>query len=90
MRERISAELAASAVPIGIIAHCHLGEDFQVHTITPALDDIIAHYRRGEPLPDGLERARAWTRTASYLAVEVYEDGVLCIRPDGTVIKAEG
>ncbi|WP_328618131.1 hypothetical protein OHS18_20500 [Amycolatopsis sp. NBC_00355] len=76
-------------IPTGIVAECHLGEPFEVHTL--ALDgSIIEHYRRGQELPAALERARALAVSPAYLAVEVYPDRLVCVRADGSVVLLEG
>lgn len=77
-------------VPIGIVSRCHLGIPFEVHTLS--LDgSIIEHYRTGEALPRGLDRARDLARTDVYLAIEVYQDRLACVRPDGsTVVLGSG
>lgn len=77
------------STPIGIVGKCYLGEPFEVHTL--ALDgEIIEHYRVGETVPGGLERARPLAVSPVYLAVEVYSDRVVCIRADGSTAVLEG
>lgn len=74
--------------PLGIIGKCYLGEQFEVHTL--ALDgSIIEHYRAGQSLPGGMERARTLAESPLYLAVEVYADRVVCIRADGSAVLLE-
>jgi hypothetical protein len=74
-----------TAEPLGIVGKCYLGEPFEVHTLT--LDgSIIDHYRRGQDLPGGMERARTLAGSGTYLAIEVYADRLMCLHPDGTVV----
>lgn len=91
VRDRVAAEIAASTaqLPLGIVARCRLGGSYVVHTLTWDLEDVVIHYKRHEPLPAELECARALAASGSYLAVEVYPEHLLCLRPDGTVVKVE-
>jgi hypothetical protein len=75
-------------VPWGIVGKCYLGENFEVHTLT--IDgSIVEHYRTGQELPAGLERARTLARSEQYLAIEVYVNRLICLRPDGSVVVLE-
>lgn len=77
-----------SATPIGIVGKCYLGEPFEVHTL--ALDgSIIEHYRVGQALPGGMERARQMAISVAYQAIEVYTDRMVCVRADGSVVALE-
>jgi hypothetical protein len=74
-----------TAQPLGIVGKCYLGDPFEVHTVT--LDgSIIDHYRAGQELPGGMERARTLAGSGSYVAIEVYPDRLMCLHPDGTVV----
>ncbi len=87
VRREFSEEYCSE--PLGIIGKCYLGEPFEVHTL--ALDgSIIEHYRTGQSLPGGMERARSLAQSPLYLAVEVYADRVVCIRADGSAVLLEG
>ena len=46
---------------------------------------IIEHYQKGEPLPDGMERARALAMHGAYAFIEVYSDILRVIGKDGSV-----
>jgi hypothetical protein len=81
-------ELTPEQLPHGIVARCSLGHPFEVHTLELE-SDAVTHVRRGEPLPGGLERARALAAHPGYLFVEVYPDGVRAVGVDGTVSVAE-
>ena len=82
-------ELRASDLPLGIVARCYLGEPHEVHTLDCA-GGIIQHYKRREPLPPNLERARSLSLHPSYAFIEVYLTSLRAIRDDGevTVINA--
>jgi hypothetical protein len=74
--------------PLGIVSRCYLGAPYEVHTL--ALDgSIVAHYRAGEPLPHGMDRARSLAESERYLAIEVYPDRLMCVRPDGSTVLLE-
>ena len=71
--------VSIASIPIGIVAQCFLGAPYEVHT-------IIAHYKRGEPLPEGMEGARSLAAHGGYEFVEVYSDGTYrAISSDGAV-----
>ena len=85
--EQIRREFAEkwTSTPIGIVSRCHLGDPFEVHTL--GFDgSIIEHYRVGEVLPGGLDRARDLARSDVYLAIEVYPDRLACVRADGSTV----
>ena len=69
---------------LGIVAICHLGGDYEVHTLD-LNQNIIYHYRTGEPMPAGLEKARNLALFGGYAYVEVYQDCCRGIYEDGTV-----
>ena len=62
----------------------HLGGDYEVHTLD-LNQNIIYHYRTGEAMPDGLEKARNLALFGGYTCVEVYQDCCRGIYEDGTV-----
>jgi hypothetical protein len=75
-------------LPWGIVGKCYLGDPFEVHTLT--MDgSIVEHYRIGQELPAGLERARTLARSEQYLAIEVYANRLICLRQDGSVVVLE-
>lgn len=77
-------ELELPGYMIGIVAKCYLGEDYQVHTLD-LMGSIIRHFRRGEALPEGLEKARSLALFGGYAFIEVYTDCCCAISEDGTV-----
>jgi hypothetical protein len=77
-------ELTMDQLPLGIVAKCYLGEPFEVHTLDIA-GGIVTHFKRGEPMPGGLEKARAVALNPYYAYVEVYPTSLRPVRPDGSV-----
>ncbi len=81
-------ELTMDQLPLGIVAKCYLGEPFEVHTLDIA-GGIVTHFRRGEPMPGGLEKARSIAVNPYYAFVEVYATTVRAVRADGSVTVTE-
>jgi hypothetical protein len=77
-------ELGLEELPVGWVSRCYLGEPFEVHVLDAA-GSIVQHYRRGEPLPAELERARSLALHPAYSFIEVRRDALHCVRADGTV-----
>jgi len=73
-----------AGVLIGIVSKCYLGDPYEVHTLTIAAN-IIEHYKRGQALPDGMERARSLAARGGYEFIEVYTDVCRAISSDGSV-----
>lgn len=69
---------------VGIVSKCYLGDSYQVHTLDYA-GGIIEHYRRGEAMPNGLDRARNVAMRGNYDFIEVYTSCCRCIGNDGSV-----
>ncbi|RKS96672.1 hypothetical protein [Chryseobacterium defluvii] len=80
-----TAELAN--LPLGILAKCFLGHPHEVHTLDLSINQIIKHYKVGEPLPDHFEKARTIAKHNAYAFVEVFKDKLILIREDGTATK---
>jgi hypothetical protein len=76
-------------VPVGFVSKCFLGHPFEVHTLTPD-GAILEHYRIGEPMPGPLESARKHSLSGLYLAIEVYDNRLVCVRTDGTTVTLGG
>ncbi len=81
-------ELTMDQLLLGIVAKCYLGEPFEIHTLDIA-GCIVTHFKRGEPMPGGLEKARAIGVNPYYAFVEVYPTSVRAIRADGGVTVTE-
>lgn len=75
--------------PIGIISKCYLGAPYEVHTLDVTLD-IIEHYKKGEPLPAGMDRARSIALHPSYAFIEVYTDTLCAVNKNGEVSIIKG
>jgi len=78
-------ELINSGMLIGILAKCYLGFPYEVHTLNFTLSSIIEHYKKGQSLPDGMEKARAMAARGIYEYIEVYTDYCCAVSSDGTV-----
>ena len=78
-------ELIDKGMLIGILAKCYLGFPYEVHTLNFTLSSIIEHYKKGQTLPDGMEKARAMAARGVYEYIEVYTDYCCAVSSDGTV-----
>ena len=78
-------ELIDKGMLIGILAKCYLGFPYEVHTLNFTLSSIIEHYKRGQTLPEGMEKARAMAIRGMYEYIEVYKDYCCAVSSDGTV-----
>jgi hypothetical protein len=78
-----------AALPLGLVSRCYLGEPFEVHTLLPD-GGILEHYRVGQRLPGQLEAGRTHSLSGLYLAVEVYDNRLVCTRTDGTTVTLGG
>jgi len=74
---------------IGIVAKCYLGAPYEVHTLDMR-QSIIKHYKVGEPLPSGMEKARALALHPSYAYIEVYSDYICAVAATGHVAFSRG
>lgn len=68
----------------GIVSKCYLGDSYEVH-ILDISGQIVEHYKNGEILPNGLERARTIAMRADYAFIEVYEDCCRAVSFNGMV-----
>ena len=88
LTEEIKMEFLSVDLPggemIGIVAKCYLGHPYEVHTLD-LLGNIVVHYKTGESLPDGMEKARRLAKSENYAFVEVYNDCLRAINHDGIV-----
>ncbi|OPX43599.1 hypothetical protein CLHUN_25370 [Ruminiclostridium hungatei] len=69
---------------IGIVAQCHLGTPYDVHTLDIA-GEIVTHFKLSESMPPLLERARGLALYGGYEFIEVYVDSLRAVKADGTV-----
>jgi hypothetical protein len=77
-------ELAELQLPLGIVSKCYLGEPYEVHTLDCKLE-IIEHYKRGQPLPNGMEKARKLAMHPGYAYIEVYSNMMCAVSHSGDV-----
>ena len=69
-------EIELAGVLLGYVAICYLGKPYEVHTLDIA-GGIIEHYKAGQSLPNGLEKARSIAMRGGYDFIEVY---IACCR----------
>ena len=77
-------ELVKAGLLIGIVSKCYLGHPYEVHILDCTLS-IVEHYKKGQTLPNGMEKARALAARDMYQYIEVYTDHCCAISSDGTV-----
>src|SRR4051794_35665411 len=88
--EAIAANFPLGAAqPLGLVAECFLGPPYEVHTLD-MVGQIVEHYVRGQAMPPFFERARRLAAHPAYVAIEVYEDVLVCVRADGSVTEVRG
>ena len=77
-------EVEISGALSGCVSICYLGKPYEVHTLDLA-NRIIKHFKVGESLPNGLEKARSIALSGNYDLIEVYVDCCRCISSNGDV-----
>ncbi|MGM0214621.1 hypothetical protein [Enterococcus sp. AZ109] len=77
-------EIELGGLLIGYVSKCYLGTPYEVHTLSYNLQ-IIEHYKSGNILPDGMEKARSLAYHGGYQFIEVYTDCCRAISEDGSV-----
>ena len=77
-------EVQLAGVLLGFVSVCYLGRPYEVHVLD-ITGGIIEHYVSGQPMPGGLEKARAIALRGGYEFIEVYADCCRCISSNGTV-----
>lgn len=77
-------EIQICGIILGYVSVCYLGKPYEVHTLD-IMGEIIEHYKAGEMLPNGLEKARNVAIRGGYDFIEVYVDCCRAISSDGTV-----
>jgi hypothetical protein len=82
------AEIGVDQLPVGLVGRCYLGAPYEVHTFD-RLAGIVDHYKAGQTLPAGMERARALAGHPAYAFVEVYMDRLVAVATDGTTSVVE-
>jgi hypothetical protein len=69
--------------PLGWVGKCYLGVPYEVHLLD-VTGQIVQHFKVGEALPDGMERARRLAASGKYVVIEVFSDRVVAVAADGT------
>lgn len=77
-------EVEINGVMLGIVSKCYLGNPYEVHSLTIG-GQIIEHYKAGQPLPAGMEKARGLAAQGTYSFIEVYVDCCRCVSSNGSV-----
>lgn len=77
-------EVELSGILLGYVAVCYLGKPYEVHTLD-ITGGIIEHYKAGQTLPNGLEKARSIAMRGGYDFIEVYVDCCRAISSSGAV-----
>lgn len=77
-------EVEISGVLLGFVSICYLGKPYEVHTLDMT-GQIIEHYKSGQTLPGGLEKARSIALRGGYDFIEVYVDCCRAISSNGAV-----
>lgn len=77
-------EVQLSGILLGFVSICYLGRPYEVHVLD-ITGGIIEHYVSGQPMPGGLEKARAIAMRGGYEFIEVYADCCRCVSSNGSV-----
>lgn len=77
-------EVELNGILLGVVSKCYLGIPYEVHTIDFS-GGIVEHYKAGQPLPAGLEKARSLAMRGGYSFIEVYVDCCRAVSSNGTV-----
>lgn len=77
-------EVQLSGILLGLVSQCYLGVPYEVHTLD-ITGNIIEHFKSGQPLQGGLEKARSLAIRGGYEFIEVYVDCCRCISSNGSV-----
>ena len=73
-----------NGILLGFVAKCYLGAPYEAHTLD-LVGEIIEHYKRGETLPGGLDKAKSIALHGGYDFIEVYTDCCRAISSNGSV-----
>ena len=73
-----------NGILLGFVAKCYLGVPYEAHTLD-LVGEIIEHYKRGEILPGGLDKAKSIALHGGYDFIEVYTDCCRAINSNGSV-----
>ncbi len=82
-------EIELQGILLGFVSICYLGKPYEVHTLDMT-GSIIEHYKAGQPLPGGLEKARSMALRGGYDFIEVYVDCCRAVSSSGRVSVITG
>mgnify|MGYP004631712455 CR=1 FL=1 len=82
-------EVQLGGILLGYVSICYLGKPYEVHTLD-LTGGIIEHYKTGETLPGGLEKARTIAMRGGYEFIEVYKDCCRAVSASGYVAIIPG
>ena len=77
-------EVELHDILLGFVSVCYLGKPYEVHTLDFS-GQIIHHYKVGEILPNGMEKARGIALRGGYEFIEVYTDCCRAVSANGSV-----
>ena len=77
-------EVEITGILLGYVSICYLGKPYEVHTLDLS-GGIIEHYKAGQTLPNGMEKARGIAMRGGYEFIEVYVDCCRAISANGSV-----
>lgn len=77
-------EVEIEDVLLGCVSICYLGKPYDVHTLDIS-GGIIEHYKAGQTLPGGMEKARGIALHGGYEFIEVYVDCCRAVSSTGMV-----
>lgn len=77
-------EVILSGILLGYVSVCYLGKPYEVHTLD-FTGEIIEHYKTGQTLPNGLEKAHNIALRGGYEFIEVYIDCCRAVSANGSV-----
>ena len=82
-------EVELSGILLGYVSTCYLGKPYEVHTLDFS-GQIIQHFKSGESLPNGMEKARGIALRGGYEFIEVYVDCCRAVSAGGNVSVISG
>lgn len=82
-------EVELQGVLLGYVSLCYLGKPYEVHTLDMG-GGIIEHYKAGQALPNGMEKARGIAMRGGYDFIEVYVDCCRAVSSTGAVSVISG
>lgn len=77
-------EVEISDILLGFVSKCNLGSPYEVHSLD-LTGRIIEHYKVGQQLPGGLEKARTIAVRGGYDYIEVYVNCCRAVSSNGSV-----